>query len=358
MELKLDSIGAAGIRSGAWRYSYDARQNAMAELNAWFFYETPQRPVLPERYARLVRYAQAIAPPGMRPFLPNPLSELPSVIDIESRIDSALGIPPQPPDSAIDVITTPQAELERLYNEQQTAYDTWRAIRTRQLTAAATEPVLRAFVAGQIRQAIGRNGWSCALEEAAQYCCEPDDVVELMRRGTSYSSCWDGPYVSHAVWLAIYAARALRWDVFAPALLLSVHESVGVSITPQNKRSSFVREFESVGVHVGDLIIGAMLQSGEPTTPRIGTDGYWQSRTLAESRDAAATQERLRGMAADTTLDNANRTRMFMMYLMLLWKREGSGFSRAVAGLPDLGISNQKHLIQYIEWLRTPQRYR
>lgn len=298
--------------------------------------------VLPDEYARLVRYAEHLLRPT-RLWINDEADTTDALIDGLSRALRAMFAMPDdiPPGVMAVVYDGANPEGVRRYVADP-AYDSALAMRKR-TWMPVIERLLRPVPASVARYATLRSDSIAACPDRAcvdayiERAVSAELAMELYRRvrpeGMIESRCYrcseDAvPRFHDAEELARLAALAGRWDLFLSASLAAIDAAGwiaygdGMMEAARSGNMTNRPELEATGLRLDDLLIGIALGGGGDVRQiglYGGRDGVPEfAPAFVEAVDAPRLMERLRSMILDDRLGPEQRADLFNLYLASL----------------------------------------
>ncbi len=278
-----------------------------AHLKICFFSGDFRRVRIPDRYTRLLRYVNCLMDTTTAVFLPVDESARGNVDDLERDMETTLELPPHP-----------RHDADASWREVARADSLWNATLTERIRAAGRDTVSRAKVRQAVRLAIARNNSAWILEQLAEVCCSPKDLLALLRRRHLEGCGLFSPFPMRLQYIAQQAALAREWNVFVWAHVATLGNPLNTRDVPTayspTDRRSYIHETETMGIRVVDLLLGAALQYDGISPKHFQASPARMGQVMAESRDSALFAERALAMMRDPELDEMNRAMIFTMY--------------------------------------------
>lgn len=283
-----------------------------------YYVRSLEIPELPERYARLVQYADCLIDTTSSLFFPTARPDRYREPGDTSRIGQFIvwtdsypsrPVPPEPP------VKFTSAQYDSLYHVMQD-WDSARVIYVHQQLKTSEEA--KALFMRACNEAFATGTSDEQLERYAAPYLSPAQMLRLKRsrivRG--FCSMDDGPRL-HAVEICMLAAATTQWDVFVRSHLDIMNDNFSRNTDGSyawGARKTYLKELEVLDINVTDLLLGTVL-----SVSNAGENHYQGSRSrvgraLTDTADKTAIEKRLEGMIADTALDLYNRMEIYWLY--------------------------------------------
>lgn len=273
---------------------------------------------LPERYARLVQYADCLIDTTSALFFSTARPDRYREPDDTSKIGQFIAwtdsypnrpVHPEPP------VQLTSDQYDSLYDAMQD-WDSARVVYVHQ--QLKTSQQVKALFMRACNEAFATGTSDRNLERYAAPYLTPAQMLNLKRgrivRG--FCSMDDGPRL-HAVEICMLAAITTQWEVFVRSHLDIMNDNFSRNSDGSYAwaaRKTYLKELEVLDINVIDLLLGTVL-----TVSNAGENHYEGNRSrvgraLTDVADKDALEKRLEGMIVDPALDMYNRMEIYWLY--------------------------------------------
>jgi hypothetical protein len=304
-----DDVARYQNADSGWMYSYDPPGSEFGQsIQACYISQSFEAAPLPQKYARLVDYAQFIVPSNKVFyedakrndvfFGDEPGKEMAAFLDYAN---AQLGVPVQQRDEAYKAYYNRLAAWEATkWQHADRLYSTDREFK--RLLREAYLNTKKGDTDSDFEDYIERY-YSSAL------------ALEYKRSRIIFGSCNSRAPRKHMLNIAKLAAHTANWQVFICAHLSIMDERFEVDEANAKGNFSYTAELEATGVNVADLLIGAALRIDNAGEERYEADVNDVGMMLAEIKGHKVIGTRLLDMIQDIGLDVYNR--LIMCYVFI-----------------------------------------
>ena len=319
-DVEEDRYSIKGIK-GNWVFDYTKPGNKNIDTRLRAFYITRPLAVapVPDRYARLILYADCMIDTTAGIFYPDAWNG-----DIWSLLQRDSTHPYARIDAFNQYIARESGDIFKKYRLPVPKNREW----------ACRDSLVKQYVRDSLSStAVFRQLLSEAVEEALRYKGRTNDYFEYFtaayysktaalsmkrNRKVTGSCSMDERPREHAINIALLAAQTANWEVFLRAHLDIMNdrfERVANTNYVQAARNTYIREIEDLDINVQDLMLGISFStSGAPENHYFGNIGRL-GRAFAETKYKKSLEEKLLSMISDNELDALNRLRMRSLFL-------------------------------------------
>ena len=307
---------------GTWVFDYWPGSKLVEEqISAFYFTANFIEPSLPEKYARMVQYADCMVDTSVGIFKENAQrtggrsgrqpKEKSKVIDFFQYINSKTGRP--------DYFSGGWTEAKyKEYRKKCNEWDSLRLDRTDRLKENDDEfnELFRAALEEALADVSVSND---AFEEYVRRYKSPQIALELKRSRIVVGGCsQDLSPRRHAMNIALLSAETINWEIFLRSHLDIMNDNFERSIDGSYawaERKTYIKELEVLDFNVTDLLLGISLRIENPGEHHYYGNISRLGRALSESKYQVAIKSKILDMIRDEKLDDYNRMLMYYLYL-------------------------------------------
>ncbi len=299
--------------AGRWIYeAYTPPDDGSRQITAYYLLDDFTRKPLPEKYARLIQYADCLVDTTTEVMIEVEESDQGDFTRALDRLRPFLAEVPWPEPYDYASSNEHEAAVVNWWHARYTLADT--GLRQRRTFLKMLADVAELGI---------RNCCSDGDLEGlvAQYISK-ELALELKRRRQVIGSCSmdDGPRM-HAQQIALLAAETARWEVFLRAHLNIMNDRFARMTDGSyawKERKTYIRELESLDINVLDLLFGVSFRMENPSNNHYHGSIGRMGRAISESKQRKEFESRIVEMMKDTALDDYNRLIMFYLYASYL----------------------------------------
>ena len=307
-----------------------------------FFEENMHSRPLPERYARMVRYVDALVDTNTTLFLTDQAYSFRRDTFPRPARDSFfdyIQVPGEPQPLFLQNIRLAYVDAEQAYftlGKRQHDRLVWQLKRDFWIQDSLSHTArFNSLLHAAVDEAIRMGVADPLLEDWAWDYGDRERALQLMRLHLVWSDCGnDGRPAQQVFHIARHAAMAGNWPVFIRAHLYLVNDQSDWSV---RSKSRFVAELETLSLDVPALLIGSVLRIQDPARNHFHGGIERTGRALADCQNSDAVERLLREAIADPALDDLNRLTLFQvyraMYLRKHWPKEYEDYRKTRAAL-------------------------
>jgi hypothetical protein len=252
----------------------------------------------------------------------------------------------RPPEPDIDWHKAKEAEQE--YNKfikQRAEWDSRRLLALDVKMKA--DPSRIDLLRSAAQEAVAGRAGNEAIEFYVERYLSPAQALQMKRLRTVIGGCsMDRRPRLHAVGICRLAAETAQWDIFLRAHLDIMNDNfsrVTDGSYAWEGRGTYLKELEALNIQATDLLLGTCLLASNTGVNHYYGDIGRTGRSLSETGNKTALENRLLAMIQDPGLDRYNRLRMAYLFdnYNYYLKDEGrkktnrENFLKALDSLPD-----------------------
>jgi hypothetical protein len=328
---------------GRWAFQYAVPGKwAMHRLEAMYMSQPPVSSALPERYAKLVLYADCMVDTNAAVLFKD--AKCGQVNEKGELEDEKPGRKYLALKRYLEKHTD---HIHGRYADNDTtvwySYDSlrWQYIIDTLAIRREFKPLVKDAIEEALQLKYYAGEW---LEFYAERYYSKHAALTLKRNREVVGRCSrdDAPRV-HTFNIALLAAETANWPVFLHAHLDIMNDYAARSFNSsyaQRERKTYIKEIEELNIDVQSLMLGISLR-----VRNVSDNHYFGSpgrlgRAFAETKKRVHMEQAVLSMITDTTLDDLNRLAMhylFLNYIYYLPKKEDR-----MAGLDQLEAADKK----------------
>ncbi|MCD6010191.1 MAG: hypothetical protein K0Q79_53 [Flavipsychrobacter sp.] len=301
-----------------WVYEHSPKSKYSNEsIEAFYFVADFTSEKLPEKYSRMIQYADCMIDTNSRIFLENATRSY--------RFGALNKNAPKTPkmDKLEEYIgkhtLKPQKKEYKTDSAFESAYYIW--LNSKDSVVDATLSNDRQFallVKEAIAEAINAGISTRELEELAMKYDTREHALQLKRERIVVGGCsMDRSPRIHAQEIAVLAAETVNWDIFLRAHLDIMNDRfsrVSDGSWAWAGRKTYIRELEILNFDVITLLMGISLRVGNPSGNHYFASISRTGRALSESKDPILIEQEIASAIQDRQLDDYNRLLMYYLY--------------------------------------------
>lgn len=318
IKIKNDISKYLGSLKGKWIYEYNKKTSySDEELSAFYFTEDFESKKIPEKYAKMVQYADCMIDTSTVVFFPNAkhsdiyfISTTNKKSSVEKFIDYIAKKTGKP-----DYNTIKENEWEA-YKAKFSVWDSLKFIKIDSLKAADKNfiPMFNEALA-EAKVIFNTND---EFETYVAHYDSPATALFFKRNRKVVGGCSmdQGPRI-HAMNIAILAAQTANWSVFLKAHLDIMNdrfERVSDGSYAWGLRNTYIKEIELLNLNITDLLLGICFRYKNPSTNHYFGGVGRIGRAMAESKDSLLLENTIIDAIKDNSLDDFNRVIMYFLF--------------------------------------------
>ena len=304
---------------GRWVLKYKEKTTYVDEsIDAFYFTTDFSEPALPEKYARLVQYADCMVDTTVEIFREKARSSGGLFYRIDrSAVNAFLNYVQSKLEKAPELRGKYSQNRYEKYSQKFKEWDSLRLVTTDNLYKNDTEFKERFQIA--LKAALDSGISNNDFEEYVERYDSKKTSLELKRNRKVMGSCsMDNSPRIHAMNIALLSAETVNWEIFLRShldIMNDKFERVSDGSYAWAARQTYIRELEVLDINVADLLLGISLR-----VENAGDHHYYGSigrlgRALSESEQRDKIQKRILQMISDDELDDYNRVLMYYLFL-------------------------------------------
>jgi len=306
---------------GKWVYEYNEKSSYSKEnVEAFYFVTNFERRIIPDKYARMIQYADCMIDTNATIFVGN-ANESYREWGAENEIRSSKKTPTVARLWRYIAENTgvPYREDYRSDSAYRVAYYRWlenedSVIDVTFCNSAPFHELLKDAVTEAIR--VGTS--SEELERLALRYDSKEDALQLKRERIVVGGCsQDMRPRQHAREIAVLAAETRNWDIFLRAHLdiMNDHFSrMSDGSYAWQRRKTYIKELEKLNFDVTTLLLGISLRMDNPSGHHYFASIGRTGRALSETSDPQHIEQEMLSAIADNGLDDLNRLLIYYLY--------------------------------------------
>jgi hypothetical protein len=156
------------------------------------------------------------------------------------------------------------------------------------------------------------------IEELIASFISKEKALEIKRKRRVYGQCsMDNSPRVHAKNIAVLAAETHSWDIFLQAHLNIMNdrfERMSDGSYAWGTRQTYIKELEVLDINVIDMMLGLSMRAFNVANGHYNGTVWRIGKALSESKDRLKFEEEAKQMMKDETLDEFNRSLVFLLY--------------------------------------------
>lgn len=308
---------------GKWFYEYSKKTTYSKEhIRAFYFTDEFTQEPIPEKYARLVQYADCIVDTNAQIFSQDAQSSWGAKRTTDGKELSAFK-------KKIGELAGAPAD-DTNYESYLANVAMWEEHRKQLMDSLmAFDSSFNKGFRTALSYALRHGGSDGDFENWVERYDSPQAALALKRKRIVMGRCsQDGSPRYHAMEIARLSAETTSWDIFVRAHLDIMNDRfqrVSDGSYAWGNRKTYIRELEVLDIHVQDLLLGISIRAEQTSKNHYYGSINRLGRALSETRDPAAIEIKLQEMIADDSLDIYNRILMFYLYHNYTYHLESAG---------------------------------
>lgn len=301
---------------GKWVYSF-YESNDYASLSILYIVEEFEKIKLPEKYARMIQYADCMVDTNTQIFYEEAKNTGRNFINNDGKHLKAFLKYTHLKTNMPEYSDNMSDEDWELYHKRYRTWDSLRFIRVDSLRSVDHE-FTKLF--NRAMEEVFKNG--SAGDEFEEYVARyysTKKALELKRNRIVVGGCsMDNSPRIHALNIAVLSAETISWEVFLRAHLDIMNDRFDRASDGSYAwaaRKTYIKELEVLDINVHDLIFGISLRIDNPSKNHyFGSIGRL-GRALSETEHKDEIENQMLEMIGDNSLDNYNRILIYYLYL-------------------------------------------
>ena len=304
---------------GKWVYQYYKKtKDDDGLIEAFYFTEDLHQQPIPEKYAKLIRYADCLVDTASQIFYPNDRDEFGERGGV-SKVKEFMAYLHQyskPPEYDYKS-SEPYKVVNDRYEKQ---YHLWESSRLRIADSLkSNDPKFNNLFAAAVNDTLEKGYTNNEFEEYVGRYYSKKAELELKRNREVTGTCSqdNGPRI-HAYNIAVLSAETTNWGIFLRSHLDIINDHFDRTSDGSYAwagRKTYIKELEVLDVNTFDLFLGISLRMQNPAKNHYYGSIGRLGRALSESDKPGETVTEMLEMVADTTLDDYNRMLIYCLYL-------------------------------------------
>lgn len=294
---------------GKWHFNYQEKTNWSEErLHAYYFVSNLEEKLLPEKYARMIQYAECL-------------------IDTNNQIHpnyntTSYIIKDSLPNYVLFIEYINKATKRPIYSDDKGFWNDlnkWKTDRFKLIDSIiCKKDTFQLLLENATNEAVEQNMSTEEFEEYVLRYNSKEKALSLKRNRVVIGQCsMDDSPRKHAVNIALLSAETTKWEIFLRAHLNIMNdrfERTTDGSYAQSSRKTYIKELEELDIDVHDLLLGISLRiENESENHYYGNIGRL-GRALSETKDKLDFEIELLEMIEDNSLDVYNRLVLFYLF--------------------------------------------
>lgn len=305
-------------QKGKWLFnSWERDEFISGSIRAFYFTQEFKKDTLPDKYARLVQYADCMVDTSTQIFIER---EKPTSYTYDPNQPLKVG---QFISYIYEVTDKPKPEKEEMNETEWDAFwekqELWDSLRVIQLeNDISKREEFSTLLQEAVNEALEIGGSSDEFEAYVSQYYSKKAALRLKRERRVIGSCSrDYSPRLHAINIAVLSAETVNWETFLRAHLDIMNdrfERASDGSYAWASRNTYLKELEELEINVSDLLLGISLRIENPSQNHyygsIGRIG----RALADTQYPEEIEAKMLEMIEDDQLDDYNRILIYFLF--------------------------------------------